>query len=210
MYTMVEKKDLSIKELQAIKVIRDSLVHKGRLPSFRELMVSLEFKSPRSASLMFNRLEGKGFLKKKKNGNLKFIDIEQNVGHAQTINIPLLGAVACGTPIYAEENIEAMIPISNKLAKPNAKHFLLRAFGNSMNKAGINDGDLVLVRQQQTAQDGDLVVALIDDCATIKKLSISENVIILKPCSTNKTHKPIILDRDFIIQGVVVTSIGKI
>ena len=209
-YTMTKQKDLSSKELLAVKVIRDSLVHKGRLPSFRELMVPLEFKSPRSVSLMFNRLKSKGVLKKKKNGSFQFIDIEVGVGHAQTVSIPLLGTVACGSPIFAEENVEAMIPVSNKLAKPGAKHFLLRASGDSMNKVGINDGDLVLVRQQQTAQEGDWVVALIDDSATIKELSISKQAIILKPCSTNKTNKPIILDRDFKIQGVVVTSIGQI
>jgi repressor LexA len=117
--------------------------------------------------------------------------------------------VSCGMPIFAEENIEAMIPVSNKLAKPNAKHFLLRASGDSMNKAGINNGDLVLVRQQQTAKNGDWVVALVDDGVTIKELSVSENAVLLKPRSTNKEHGPIILDRDFKVQGVVITVIPK-
>jgi len=207
---MIKEKELSSKELQAIKVIRNSLTHKGRMPSYRELMVSLEFKSPRSSSLMFHRLESKGVLKKKKNGSFQFIDIEEDDEHAQTINIPLVGTVACGAPMLVEENIEAMIPVSNRLAKPNAKYFLLRASGDSMSKAGINNGDLVLVRQQQTAENGDWVVALVDDGVTIKELSISENAVILKPRSTNKSHKPIILDRDFRIQGVVVTVLGKI
>lgn len=79
-----------------------------------------------------------------------------------------------------------------------------------MNKTGINDGDLVLVRKQDYADNGNWVVALIDDGVTIKELFVSENAIILKPCSTNSAHKPIILNRDFKIQGVVVTTIGKI
>jgi repressor LexA len=198
---------LSSKELEAIKAIRNAIASKGRLPSLRELMASLHYRSPRSSSLMFNRLEFKGILKKKKNGSFQFIDLGDNSIHAQTVNVPLVGIVSCGMPIFAEENIEAMIPVSNRLAKPNAKHFLLRASGDSMNKAGINNGDLVLVRQQQTAKNGDWIVALVDDGVTIKELSISENAVLLKPRSTNKEHKPIILDRDFKIQGVVVTVI---
>ena len=80
---------------------------------------------------------------------------------------------------------------------------MLRAFGDSMNKAGINDGDLVLVRQQQTAENGDKVVALIDDEATIKEFHHEGDMIILKPQSTNSKHRPIILTWDFKIQGVV-------
>jgi repressor LexA len=209
-YTMLKEIELTSKELEAIKVMRDSLVSKGKLPSFRELMVSLGYKSPRSSSQIFDRLESKGFIKRKKNGSFQFNDVLENSEHAQTVNIPLVGTVACGTPIFAEENIEAMIPVSSKLANPNVKHFLLRAKGDSMNKAGINDGDLVLVRKQDYADSGNWVVALIDDGATIKELSVSENAIILKPCSTNSIHKPIILNRDFKIQGVVVTTIGRI
>lgn len=207
---MITQATLSPKELEAIKEIRNSLSTKGRLPSFRELMFSLGYKSPRSSSVMFNRLITKGILRKKKNGSLQFLGLVENQEHAQTVNVPLVGTVSCGVPIFAEENVEAFIPVSTKLAKTNAKHFLLRASGDSMNKAGIKDGELVLVRQQQTANDGDCVVALIDDSATIKELSLSDHAIILKPCSTNKTHKPIILDRNFKIQGVVLTSIGNI
>lgn len=207
---MLKEIQLTSKELEAIKVMRDSLANKGKLPSFRELMVSLGYKSPRSSSLMFDRLESKGFLKKKKNGSFQFNDVLENSEHAQTVNIPLLGAVSCGMPIFAEENIEAMIPVSSRLANPNVKHFLLKAKGDSMNNAGINDGDLVLVRKQDYADNGDWVVALIDDGVTIKELSLSENAIILKPCSMNPAYKPIILNRDFKIQGVVVTTIGRI
>lgn len=210
LYTMNNKATLSSKELEAIKAIRNAVASKGRLPSLRELMVSLQYRSPRSSSLMFSRLESKGILKKKKNGSFQFIDLGDNSIHAQTVNIPLVGTVSCGMPIFAEENIEAMIPVSNKLAKPDAKYFLLRASGDSMNKAGIKNGDIVLVKQQQIAKNGDWVVALVDEGVTIKELSISENAVILKPCSTNKEHKPIILDRDFKIQGVVITTLGQV
>ena len=79
-----------------------------------------------------------------------------------------------------------------------------------MNQKGINDGDLVLVKQQSNANNGDIVVALIDDEATIKELRINDDNVVLLPRSSNKAHTPIILSRDFIIQGLVVSTIPKI
>ena len=120
------------------------------------------------------------------------------------------GAIACGLPILAEENIEAMIAVSTKLAKPSNKYFLLQAKGDSMNEKGINDGDLVLVKQQNSADNGDIVVALIDDEATIKELRINDDNVLLLPRSSNKTHTPIILSRNFIVQGIVVSTIPMV
>jgi len=202
---------LSNKELEAVRHIRNSLMHRGRTPSVRELMVSLGYRSPRSASVLIDRLIKKGILQRKPGGCLKFIKaLEDDTARAQTVDVPLVGRVACGMPILAEENIEAMIPVSVKIARSPNKYFLLRASGDSMNKKSINDGDLVLVRQQMAAENGELVVALIDDEATIKELHIFNGMIVLKPKSTNKQHKPIILTEDFQIQGVVITSIPEL
>ena len=201
----MKNKTLSKKESEAICQIRNSLAHRGQTPSVRELMVSLGYRSPRSASVIINQLIDKGFLARKDNGRLKLIkDLDSSSTRARTIKVPLIGEIACGTPIFAEENFEMMIPISVKLAPSPHKYFLLRARGGSMNKKKINDGDLVLVRQQPSAKTGDIVVAIIDDEATIKELQISNSAIVLKPRSTNKRHQPIILDRDFLIQGIVV------
>jgi len=125
----------------------------------------------------------------------------------KTVNIPLLGSIACGAPILAIENIETEIPVSVDLLKGSNTHFLLRAKGNSMNEVGINDGDLVLIKQQFTAENGDLVVALIDDEATIKEFHKNSDAIVLKPRSKEQIHHPIILTRDFRIQGIVVATI---
>lgn len=133
---------------------------------------------------------------------------EGAITNAHTIKIPLLGTVACGTPIFAEENIEAFIPVSDKFIKPSNHYFILRASGDSMDEVGINDGDLVLIRQQNTACEGDNVIALIDDEATIKEFHYGNNMIILKPRSKNGKHQPIVLTSDFRIQGVVETVIG--
>jgi SOS regulatory protein LexA len=128
----------------------------------------------------------------------------------QTVEVPVLGRAACGMPMLAEENIEQYIPVSKKIAASPYKYYMLRAKGDSMNQAGINDGDLVLVRQQSTARHGDIVVALIDDEATIKEYTATGSAVVLKPHSDNAIHKPIILMRDFMVQGVVVTTIAGI
>lgn len=206
-------KELSFspKQIEAVRHIRNSLVHKGRLPSVRELMKALGYKSPRSASLIIDELISKGILKKRPDGDLQLVkDPESHSRHAQTIDVPLVGSVACGMPLLAQENIEGFVSVSKMLAHAGSKYFLLRASGDSMNKARINDGDLVLIRQQSSAEEGEKVVALIDGEATVKELHFGQGAIALLPKSTNKKHKPIILTEDFQIQGVVVAVIPKI
>ena len=199
---------LSKKEIETIRAIRNSIIHRNRPPSIRELMVSLDYRSPRSASLIIGKLIEKGFLSRMGNGSLQILrSFEGDEMHSQTLDIPLVGNVACGAPIFAEENIEAMIPISEKLVRPPHKYFLLRAQGDSMNEKGINNGDLVLVRQQQAAENGDIIIGLIDGEATVKEIQLTRDVVILKPRSTNKNHRPIIVSSDLQVQGVVVASI---
>ncbi|WP_338356920.1 transcriptional repressor LexA [Yeosuana marina] len=127
--------------------------------------------------------------------------------YEKMIRIPVLGNVACGHPLFAEENIETEISVSTKLIRKGKNYFILRASGDSMNKASIDDGDLVLIRKEQTAEDGDRVLALIDDEATIKEFKNNVDHIVLLPKSTNIEHQPIILTRDFKIQGIVESII---
>ncbi|CDF79347.1 transcriptional regulator, HTH_3 family [Formosa agariphila KMM 3901] len=126
-----------------------------------------------------------------------------NTVESDTVNIPLIGAVACGLPVFAEEHIEAQIPIATQLVKTPSDYFLLRATGDSMNTKGIDSGDLLLIKRQQTAETGDLVLALIDDEATVKEFRHNGSTVVLKPHSTNLKHQPIILTTDFKVQGVV-------
>jgi repressor LexA len=203
---------LTKKQLDTIREIRNWLVHKGRTPSVRELMAALGYKSPRSAALIIDELVQKKILAKRADGTLQLVksDTGSDSTHARTVNVPLVGTVACGAPILAYENIEGLIPVSVTLARPSYKYFLLKAQGDSMNMAGINDGDLVLVRQQNVAENGDKVVALIDDEATIKEFHHNKGVVVLKPRSTNKEHQPIILTDNFEVQGVVVATIPNL
>lgn len=204
------EESLSIKARESLKHIRSLAMQYGRVPSVRDLMAKMEYKSPRSAMLLMNELEENGFLEKKADGSYKMIKDLSTSGMARTISVPLVGSVACGGPLLAEENIEAYIPVSISLVKPGSKYFLLRAVGDSMDKAGINSGDLVLVKQQNAAENGQNVVALIDDDATLKEYQHKGNVVALIPRSSNPKHKPIILEREFQIQGIIINSISNV
>lgn len=203
--------DFTQKELQAVRHIRNAMVREGRTPSVRELMTALGYRSPRSAQDILEQLAEKGVIMKLASGHYQLLmDPVLTGAHTQTIDVPVIGSIACGQPILAEQNIEGYIPVSTTMAKPGARHFFLHAHGDSMNRAGIKDGDIVLIRQQQTAQQGERVVALIDDAATIKEYHRAEGVVVLKPRSTNPAHKPIILTEDFQVQGVVVAVIPNL
>ena len=189
-------------EQEAIRFIRNTLQKGADFPSVRELMVGLGYKSPRSAAVVLSHLVEKGSVRKTSAGSWQFIDQETVSQVAvQTVNIPLVGDVACGTPILAEENIEAFIPVSLKLAVPPHQYFFLHAKGDSMDQAGIQNGDLVLIRRQNSANNGDKV--------TLKEFYLQGDLVILKPKSSNKKHQPIVLTTDFQIQGIVVSTIPK-
>jgi repressor LexA len=164
--------------------------------------------SPRSVQLMLGRLEKRGLISYAA-GVVKLSSKQKSGTAEQTVEVPLIGSVACGLPTLAKQDAEAYVQISTRIARPGHSYFLLRAQGTSMNRSGINDGDLVLVCQQPNAEDGQKVVALIDDEATIKHLYHQGDVIVLKPNSTDRSHKPIVMSDEFMVQGVVVASLPR-
>lgn len=188
--------------------IRNKIMHGQKAPTLKEINSITGKASPRSAVLSLERLEKFGLIRR--SGRKIWVNAGVEDNHSiSTINLPLVGNIAAGMPILAEENIEAMIPVTSELARPGHKYFLLRVVGDSMNQAKvkgeiIENGCILLVRQQMTADDGQIVVALIDDEATVKVLEKRNGFVILKPQSSNKKHKPIILTANCIIQGVVV------
>ena len=171
-------------------------------------MKELQYSSPRSVSYILEKLETKEYISRPSRGQIRLkTDLPGSDSHAQTVNVPLVGSAPCGTPVFAEENIECTYPVSTALARKPHRYFLLRATGDSMNKKGIQDGNLVLVRQQPTADNGETVVALIDGEATIKEFHRQPQAVVLKPKSSNKQHRSIILTTNFQILGVVQTAI---
>ena len=111
--------------------------------------------------------------------------------------------------MLAQENIETYIPVSTAFAQKKSQYFLLRATGDSMNEAGISDGDFLLVRQQNFADNGKKVVALINDEATVKILDRRNGAVILRPKSSNARHKPIVVTDNCQIQGEVITVLPR-
>lgn len=202
-------RSLTEREKEALRHIRNFLLHHGRTPSIRELQNALGYKSHNPAAVIIDRLVGMGLLAKKADGTIKVEKpLLEEDRHARTVNVPLVGRVAAGTPIFAEENLEGMFPVSVEFAKPPHRYFLLRVIGDSMNQAGIDEGDLVLVKQQPSAEEGQIVVALIDEEATVKEFHRAKEAVVLRPRSSNPIHRPIILTRDFQVQGIVEQTIS--
>ena len=193
-------------DLQGFAFIRNQIIHLGVMPSLREIGRQVGYASPRSVQLMLGRLERRGLLSRA-SGTWRLGTRASHVGGYQVVDVPLLGSIACGVPSLAQQEPEAIIPVSTKLARPGGRYFLLRAQGTSMNRAGIQPGDLVLVRQQHTAEAGDKVVALINDDATIKRFHRDRDLVVLRPDSTDRSHQPIVATDDLAIQGVVVATL---
>ena len=198
---------ISDKETQALREIRSSIINSGRCPSLRDLMDTLGYRSPRSAALVVNKLISKRILRRNQSGDLQLVRDIDDKSNVQTVDIPLVGNASCGLPMFAEENIQAKFPVSLKLARPPHKYFLVRAKGDSMNEKGINEGDFILVRRQSDADNNDAVVVLVDNEVTVKEYNKSKDAVVLKPRSSNKKHKPIVVSKDFQVQGIVVATI---
>jgi repressor LexA len=196
-------------ERHALTFVRNRIMHTGAAPSVRELAAELGFSSPRSAVLVIDRLTELGYIKRRaEDRTLQLLRMPEDARDREsTVEVPLVGNAPCGLPLLAQENLEAMIPVSSRLVRPGRKYFLLRARGDSMNVAGIEDGSLVLVRQQSTAEDKEIVVALVDDEATIKELRRSLDAVALVPRSDNPKHYPMVLRHDFQVQGIVVATV---
>lgn len=197
-------------ERRALTLIRNRMVNYGRAPSVRELSSDLGFQSPRSAAIIIGKLIDQGYLKRREGDRaLQLLKMpEDSDDGMSTVQVPLVGSAPCGAPLLVEQNIEAWYPVSSDLARPGAKYFLIRARGDSMDEAGIADGSLVLVKQQDVAASGTVVVALVDDEVTIKELRLSNSAAALMPRSSNKSHRPILATRQMRVQGVVVASIS--
>ncbi len=195
-------RSLTSKQKLVLAAISDLTQKNGTPPTLDELREFLKYPQISSVQRHTDALKKKGYLDSSRGLSL--------VLRSDEVQIPLVGNVACGMPLLAEENIEAYIPYpKSKLSGEVRNYFFLRAVGDSMDKAGINDGDFVLVRQQQNADFGQRIVALIGDEATIKKFEKGEGHIVLQPESTNQQNKPIYIFDDFIIQGTVKDVIPK-
>lgn len=201
-------REKALSKEQVLLAIRRWILHEGLPPTVAELRDVLKVGSTRTVLRYLRWLEDGGEIERW-SGARGMRVVKTSSQDAQTSSVPLVGEAPAGPLMVAEQNIEGWVRLPKEFLKPaSANFFLLRVRGDSMNKALVKEqtittGDLLLVRQQSTARSGDVVVALIDGEATIKRLVRGEGYFLLKPESTNPKHKPIILNRDFQLQGVI-------
>ncbi len=204
--------ELSQNELNILNYIRKQVAEVGYPPSVRELCKAVGLKSTSSVHLYLSRLAEKGYIKK---GNLKTRALKINgesVGETKDtdmLEIPLVGQVAAGLPILAEENIEEYVKLPTSMVKQNTKSegtYMLKVKGDSMINVGIYSGDYIIVSKCNTAENGQIIVALIDDEATVKTFYKEKDYIRLQP--ENDTMEPIIV-KDAQIIGKVVGLIRR-
>ena len=181
---------------KVLDYIKNFQKKEGRSPSYRQIMRDCSLKFIGNAQKYVSVLHYRGAIEK---DNLGKIYIPTNLSKGKTIAAPLVGKVACGTPILAEENIE-MTPQLPTSIFGAGETMLLRASGDSMINIGINDGDLLVVKICNTAEDGDVVVALLNDSATVKTLRKKKDCIILHP---ENSKYPDIVTKEVMIQGIV-------
>ena len=189
------------KQSEILEYIKSQILNKGYPPSVRDICEAVQLKSTSSVHSHLETLEKNGYIRRDptKPRAIEIIDDNFNLVRREVVNVPIVGRVAAGQPILAVENVESYFPIP-MLFMPYDQCFMLTFQGESMVNAGIFDGDTILVAQQQTAKNGDIVVALVDDSATVKTYYKEEGHIRLQP--ENDSMVPIIVP-DCMILGRV-------
>ncbi|NLJ71512.1 MAG: transcriptional repressor LexA [Syntrophomonadaceae bacterium] len=185
--------DLSDRQKEILEYIKYSIRTKGYPPSVREIGKAVGLSSSSTVHKHLVLLEEKGYIRKDpiKTRAIIPIDNEPSELLTESINIPLVGNVAAGSPILAEQNIEEYLPVPASFIG-NGTHYMLKIKGESMIEAGIFDGDYIIVRQQENAVNGEIIVAMLDNEATVKRYYKHPDNIELRP--ENSALKPMFLD----------------
>ncbi len=191
------------KQQEILEYIKDCILSKGYPPSVREICEAVSLKSTSSVHSHLETLEKNGYIRRDptKPRTIEILDDEFGLQRRELVNIPILGSVAAGLPTLAEQNIEGYYPIPAEFL-PNKPTFMLHVHGDSMVNVGILDGDQVICAEQSTAENGQIVVALIDDSATVKRFFREKDHIRLQP--ENDFMDPIIVNGDVRILGKVI------
>ena len=190
------------KQREILEYIKKEILNRGFPPSVREICQAVHLKSTSSVHAHLETLEKNGYIKRDatKPRAIEIIDDDFNLARREIINIPVVGTVTAGEPILAVQNIEDYFPmLPDRISNKNT--FMLHVRGESMINAGIFDGDLVIVEQQSTAENGDIVVAMIEDSATVKTFYKEDGYYRLQP--ENDSMEPIIVNEVSIIGKVV-------
>lgn len=183
---------ISKKQSEILEYIKSQIINKGYPPSVRDICEAVDLRSTSSVHSHLETLEKNGYIRRDptKPRAIEIIDDNFNLARREVVNVPIVGKVAAGEPILAVENIDSYFPVPMEFM-PNEQCFMLKVKGDSMINAGIFDGDTIIVEQSQTARNGDMVVALVDDSATVKTFYREADHIRLQP--ENDTMEPIIV-----------------
>lgn len=199
--------DLTGKQTEILNFIKSEISTKGYPPSVREICSAVGLKSTSTVHGHLDRLEKRGFIRRDPTKPRAIEVLFEAPYHREIISVPIVGSVAAGQPILAVENVEDQFPIPADYFPNKNQLFMLEIKGSSMISAGIMNGDYIIVQQQSTAINGDIVVALIDDSATVKTFYKEKDHIRLQP--ENPDMEPIIVD-DCSILGKAVGVFRKI
>ena len=195
---------ISKKQKEILEFMKSEILSKGFPPSVREICEAVGLKSTSSVHAHLETLERNGYIHRDptKPRAIEILDDTFNLNRTEMVNVPIIGRVAAGSPIRAQENIEGYCPVPMEYM-PNEQTFMLNVKGESMINAGILDGDRVIVRQQPTAENGDMVVALTEENeATVKRFYKEDGYYRLQP--ENDHMDPIIIHGEITILGKVI------
>ena len=193
---------ISKKQLEILEYIKSQILERGFPPAVREICEAVNLKSTSSVHSHLETLEKNGYIRRDptKPRAIEILDDNFNLTRREMVNVPIVGQVAAGEPILAQQNIENYFPIPVEFM-PNRQTFLLKVKGESMINAGILDGDMVLVEETPAASNGDMVVAMVDDGATVKTFYKEEGIFRLQP--ENDFMDPIIVKEVRILGKVI-------
>ncbi len=190
------------KQSEILEYIKSQILNKGYPPSVRDICSAVNLKSTSSVHAHLESLEKNGYIRRDptKPRTIEIIDDNFNLTRREMVNVPVLGQVAAGEPILAVDNITGYFPIPSEFM-PNEETFILTVKGDSMINIGIYNGDQIVVEKCNTTENGEIIVALIDDSATVKRFYKENGHIRLQP--ENDFMDPIIVD-DCMILGKVI------
>ena len=191
------------KQTEILEYIKKEILAKGYPPTVRDICTAVNLKSTSSVHAHLESLEKNGYIRRDptKPRAIEIIDDNFSLTRREMVNVPMIGRVAAGEPILATQNIENYFPIPAEF-RPNGEVFMLKIKGDSMINVGILDGDWIVVEKQNTARNGEIVVALVEDSATVKTFYKENGHIRLQP--ENDNLDPIIVP-DCIIMGKVIS-----
>ena len=189
------------KQQEILDFIKSEILSKGYPPAVRDICEAVHLKSTSSVHSHLETLEKNGYIRRDptKPRAIEIMDDSFNLSRREVVNVPMVGTVAAGQPILAQEHIEGYFPIPAEYM-PNTDCFMLKVKGESMINAGIFDGDYIMVRQQNVASNGEMIVALVDDSATVKTFYKENGHYRLQP--ENDSMDPIIVNECSILGKV--------